>query len=73
MNYCNTIINIFTKCLNTLGIGGFVVWQRRTLNRPKVLGSDRGYAGSDSGGYIDDQVRVSYVNSQIDSPKVRLL
>lgn len=54
------------------GIAGFVVWQRRTLNRPKVLGSDRGYAGSDSGGYIDDQVRVSYVNSQIDSPKVRL-
>ncbi|XP_045129704.1 nucleolar and coiled-body phosphoprotein 1-like isoform X3 [Portunus trituberculatus] len=52
-----------------LGVGGFVVWQRRTLNRPKVLGSDRGYAGSDSGGYIDDQVRVSYVNSQIDSPK----
>ncbi|XP_063845694.1 nucleolar and coiled-body phosphoprotein 1-like isoform X3 [Scylla paramamosain] len=52
-----------------LGVGGFVVWQRRSLNRPKVLGSDRGYAGSDSGGYIDDQVRVSYVNSQIDSPK----
>ncbi|KAK3864817.1 hypothetical protein Pcinc_029532 [Petrolisthes cinctipes] len=52
-----------------IGIGGFVMWQRRTLNRPKALGSDRGYAGSDSLGYLDDQVHVSYVNSQVDSTK----
>lgn len=47
------------------------MWQRRTLNRPKALGSDRGYAGSDSLGYLDDQVHVSYVNSQVDSTKVQ--
>ncbi|XP_050711113.1 uncharacterized protein LOC126995529 isoform X2 [Eriocheir sinensis] len=63
------VFGVILSAVVVLGIGGFVVYQRRTLNRPKVLGSDRGYAGSDSGGYIDDQVRVSYVNSQIDSPK----
>jgi len=48
----------------------FIVYQRRFHIRPKVLNSDRGYAGSDSGGYIDDDaVRVSYVNSQTDMPK----
>nr|XP_045599075.1 daf-12-interacting protein 1-like [Procambarus clarkii] len=63
------VFGVLLSLVVILGVGGFVVWQRRTLNRPKVLGSDRGYAGSDSGGYIDDQVRVSYVNSQIDTPK----
>jgi len=53
-----------------VGVAGFIVYQRRFHIRPKTLNSDRGYAGSDSGGYIDDdQVRVSYVNSQTDMPK----
>ncbi|XP_042217028.1 cell surface glycoprotein 1-like isoform X1 [Homarus americanus] len=49
------VFGVLFSLVILLGVGGFVVWQRRTLNRPKVLGSDRGYAGSDSGGYIDDQ------------------
>lgn len=48
----------------------FVFYQRRAFNRPKALGSDRGYAGSDSGGYLDDQCQSSYTNSHLDIPKV---
>ncbi|XP_069980769.1 enolase-phosphatase E1 isoform X3 [Penaeus vannamei] len=63
------VFGVLVSLVILVGVGGFVLYQRRTLNRPKALNSDRGYAGSDSGGYIDDQVRVSYVNSQIDTPK----
>lgn len=63
------VFGVLVSLVVILGVGGFMIWQRRTQNRPKVLGSDQGYAGSDSGGYIDDQVRVSYVNSQTDTPK----
>ncbi|XP_042867456.1 neurofilament heavy polypeptide-like isoform X2 [Penaeus japonicus] len=63
------VFGVLMSLVILVGVGGFVLYQRRTLNRPKALNSDRGYAGSDSGGYIDDQVRVSYVNSQIDTPK----
>ncbi|XP_071536945.1 uncharacterized protein [Panulirus ornatus] len=52
------VFGVLLSLIVLLGVGGFVIWQRRTLNRPKVLGSDRGYAGSDSGGYIDDQGQV---------------
>ncbi|XP_066951579.1 uro-adherence factor A-like isoform X3 [Macrobrachium rosenbergii] len=63
------VFGVLISLVVILGVGGFMIWQRRTQNRPKVLGNDQGYAGSDSGGYIDDQVRVSYVNSQTDTPK----
>ncbi|KAK7085694.1 hypothetical protein SK128_025137 [Halocaridina rubra] len=63
------VFGVLVSLVVILGVGGFMIWQRRTQNRPKVLGNDQGYAGSDSGGYIDDQVRVSYVNSQTDTPK----
>ncbi|KAK8718988.1 hypothetical protein OTU49_014317, partial [Cherax quadricarinatus] len=63
------VFGVLLSITAILGVGVFLVWQRRAVNRPKVLGSDRAYAGSDSGGYIDDQLRVSYVNSQADTPK----
>ncbi|KAB7500890.1 hypothetical protein Anas_06453 [Armadillidium nasatum] len=53
-------------------IGGAVayfLYRRLEGFRPKILSSDRSCANSDSGGYLDDQCRVAYVNSQIDLPK----
>ncbi|CAL4069946.1 unnamed protein product [Meganyctiphanes norvegica] len=57
-----------------VGAIGFMMYQRRGHNGPKPLQYNRDYAGSDSGGYIDDDaVRVSYVNSQVEMPKKQYL
>ncbi|XP_064082103.1 cell surface glycoprotein 1-like [Macrobrachium nipponense] len=53
------VFGVLISLVVILGVGGFMIWQRRTQNRPKVLGNDQGYAGSDSGGYIDDQGNAS--------------
>ncbi|XP_018017085.1 uncharacterized protein LOC108673728 [Hyalella azteca] len=63
------ISGVVVAVLLIVGLGLFVFNQRRSLNRPKALGCDRGYANSDSGGYLDDQCQSSYTTSHLDIPK----
>ncbi|KAF2349979.1 hypothetical protein FHG87_019264 [Trinorchestia longiramus] len=70
MGYITAIVcGVLLTMLLIIGLGLFIHSQRRNLNRPKALSCDRGYAGSDSGGYLDDQCQSSYTNSHLDIPK----
>lgn len=73
-----TVDNVFSSSIFTdvycffSAVGSYIFYIHRTKEkkRPSSVASGTTLYSADTGSYLDDSIRVSYINSHIELPKV---